>query len=78
MTCSVYVGLCGRNSGREHSQATRRGVGLQRRSVDKPLALQEVANAASQFLARAVDHPRGNFFGTDFKKEVRHKRAISN
>ena len=72
------VGLRGRDAGSQHGQAPRSGIGLQRRSFDKPLALQQIANAASQFVAGAIDHPRGNFFGTDFEKEVRHREAISN
>jgi hypothetical protein len=50
---------------------------LQRWSFNKSLALQEVADAASQFVSRAVDHARGNFFGTDLKKEVRHKKQLA-
>ena len=74
------VGLRGRDCGRENGQAARRGVGLQRGGFDKSLALQEVTHAASQFVARAIDHARGNFFGTDLEKKVRHKKqlAISN
>jgi hypothetical protein len=72
-----YVRLCGRNPGREDGKAARSGIRLQRWSVDKPLALQEVAHAASQFVASAIDHPRGNFFGTDLEKEVRHKKQLA-
>ena len=67
-TCSRDVGLRSSNSGGEHGQAAWSGVRLRRAgAVDQALALQQFADAASQFLARAVDHPGGNFFGTDFE-----------
>jgi len=36
--------------------------------------LQQVGDATRQLLARGVDHAGGNFFGTDFEQEVRHKK----
>ena len=71
------VGLREGNSRGQQGQPSRSGVGLHGRVIAQPLALQQLADPARQLFARAVDHAGGDFFGTDFEKEV-HKAAISN
>ena len=69
------IGLRGRDTSGEHSKAARGGERVDVRILGQPLALQKIAHAARQLLARAVDHARGDFFGADLEKEVRHKRS---
>src|SRR6266702_578479 len=38
----------------------------------QPLAIQQVNQAALQFLLRGRNHTRGNFFATDLQQKVRH------
>ena len=58
-------------------QPPRRGVGLIAGLLREALTLQQFADAPRQFVPRAVDHSGGNFFGTDFEKEVRHKGELA-
>ena len=71
------VGLRSRNSSSEHGKPPRGRERLQIWPLRQSFALQEVADTARQFIASGVNHTRGNFFGADFEKEVRHKKRLA-
>ena len=68
------VGLGGRYSRSDHGQPPGRGVGLNFRRIGQAFAFQNIADTPGKFLTCAINHARGNFFGTDFEKEVRHRK----
>ena len=61
------IGLRSGNPWCEHRQPSRSIDMTHRTGCRKAFPIQQIVNAALQFLLRARNHPRGNLFGSDFE-----------